>query len=429
MVSAPGFVTDLGPTGLAGWTNYIVGILNGTAGEEGVIASATLANNGVVPSVLLDSDPKLLPGVNLVDWPGYPVRAKLAINRSDRELDPFLDWNRARQTVARATCHEEYLEWRTVRQADGKIVRLEFTTETPDYWAKLARYEPRRVLELAARFAGEAVDKIDVRELFGVADPFSVDPNSADGEKLEAVYISQNWARRGAIRGAYNNGVRAMMHMSKPVNSTNAAVALAVYAAYPHGKRVGSSMVALSGPEAIAGTAQAAVNCRNSDPTIVGVTIKNVFSGSKVALMDAIGIYIVSFTTNSLLLDDKPIPRDWISFQRGTFANANPVGVDLFQRLVIEAPPGSSKVVGDLMDANGDRVVSGTQVARLINVGLYLRKTEADAPESSRLIISAPQVPPCPGNDEDVQAFRQLWQDFSHQSGPQPALTAPWRNG
>lgn len=419
MARAPGYVSDLGPNGQAAWDAYITGILQGTASESGVIAEATSANGGIAPSVLIDGDPALRPGVIPVDWQGYPVRVKQAVNRTDAKLDPMIDWTRAGETVGRAICHEEYLEWRTVRRGDGKIVRVELTTETPDYWAKLARFEPRKVVELAAKFAGEATSQVDIGELFGVADPFSIDPFSPAGAGLENAYRLQNWSRNGRIRGAYNNGVKSIMHMSQSVNSIKAAVALAIFAAYPHGKRAGGNDVPLSGPEAIEGTQQAAVNCRNSDPTIVGVAVETVFSGAKVALMEAIGLYLVSVNQAGLTFDDgSTVPPSWFSFERGSRGINNPVGVDLFQRLVIEAPFGSASVVGDLLDENGKTVTSGTQIARLVNVGLYLRKTAGNAVTAPRNIIAAPAAPACNGSGSDSDIFRDLWDDFSAEPAP-----------
>ncbi len=427
MIRAPGYVSDLGPNGQRGWEAYIGEILNGVPGQAGVISEATQANGGVAPSVLLDGDPALQPGLVPVDWQGYPVRVKQTLNQSDTKLDPFIDWTRAGETLGRATCHEEYLEWRTVRRADGKIVRVELTTETPDYWAKLARYEPRKVVELAAKFAGETTDKVDVPELFGIADPFSVDAFTPDGENVERAFKLQNWSINGRIRGAYNNGTKSILHMSQSVNSVNAAVALAVFAAYPHGKQAGSTQVALSGPEAIEATAQAAVNCRNSDPTIVGVAVETVFGGSKVALMEAIGLYLVSVNQAGLTFaDGSSVPQNWFSYERGSRGANNPTGVDLFQRLVVEAPPGNGNVVGDLIDEDGKPVKSGTQIARLINVGLYLRKTAVGVVAAPRNIVMAPVVPPCHGNGSGTDNFKALWQKYT--ASPAPVVPALRRN-
>lgn len=413
-ISTPGFTGDLGPAGREAWQNYILRLLNGDAQEEGAIKQATKYNDGVAPALVLDGDPSLLPGTLPIDWKGFPVRVMQTLVKPKATLDPFIDWSPGSVTHSRAVCHEEYLEWRTLRRADGKVVRIEFTTETPDYWATLAHYEPRRLVELAARFSGETVDKVDIAELFGTSvDPFSITPGSPAGCAIETQYKLQNWSSKGRIKGAYNNGTKAMMHMAIPQNTTSAAVYLAVFAAYAHGKQVGAGKVPLSGPEAIQATVQSAVNCRNSDPTIVGAAISTVFSGATIALMEAIGLYILT-SPNEIGLtfaDGTPVPSTWFSRQRGTDNLSNPVGLDLFQRLVIEAPPGSNQTVGDLLDADSDPITSGTQVARHINVALHVRKTADGA--ANPLIVAPPLVPPCNGQHDATSNFENLWEEYS----------------
>lgn len=420
-MQAPGFVSDLGPGGKLGWDSYFQTMLDG---PEGFPAQATQANGGQPPSLLLDGDPALQPGLVQVDWSGFPVRVKQAVDQPDKKLDRFIDWTRGGLTVGRAFCHEEYLEWRSVHQADGKLVRLEFTTETPDYWQKLARFEPLKVVELAGRFAGEPPERVDVAELFGIADPFSVDPLTSAGDAVEAAYRRQNFAGTDSTglprppRGAYNNGAKAIMHMANGVNSTNAALALAIFATYPHGKRVGTREVALSGPEAIEATDQAAVNCRNSDPTIVGALVGTVFAGAKVALMDPFGIYILSVDQSAFVLaDGSPVPATWFSLQRGTSGSVNPIGRDLFQRLVVQAPPGSGLTLSDMRDPDDNAVETGAQLARLINVGLLARRTAAGAVTVPRNLIAAPSPPACDGSAADNQVFIDGWDAFSN-AGP-----------
>jgi hypothetical protein len=86
----------------------------------------------------------------------------------------------------------------------------------------------------------------------------------------------------------------------------------------------------------------------------VGLAVETVFDGCKVALMEAIGLYLVSVNQAGLTFSDgSAVPQTWFSYERGSRGVNNPTGVDLFQRLVVEAPPGSSTVVGDLLDQDG----------------------------------------------------------------------------
>jgi hypothetical protein len=151
----------------------------------------------------------------------------------------------------------------------------------------------------------------------------------------------------------------------------------------------------------------------------VGLAVETVFDGCKVALMEAIGLYLVSVNQAGLTFSDgSAVPQTWFSYERGSRGVNNPTGVDLFQRLVVEAPPGSSTVVGDLLDQDGNLVKSGTQIARLINVGIYLRKTAAGAVTAPKNIVSAPVVPPCHGNGSGTDSFKALWQKYRANPAP-----------
>ncbi|HEX2281826.1 MAG TPA: hypothetical protein VHG52_08690, partial [Thermomicrobiales bacterium] len=277
-------------------------------------------------------------------------------------------------------------------------------------------FEPQRVIELAARFANERPQDVDVLDLFGV-NPFGVDPWSPQGEQVEQSYIARNWAQgsrthRVPARSAYNNGKKAILHMANGVNSINAAVTLAVHAAYPLGVAQGNGARPLSGPEAIETGTQNAAPCRNSDPNIVTEIMQGVFAGAKVALVDPIGIYIVSFAKNNIRLGNQELPDDWISYQRGVGAAANRTGKNLFQRLVVQAPAGHDKVVGDLVDENDSAIVSGNQIAKHVHVGLYYR-TAANTRTVDRILLpEAPKPRACDRTQGSAQLFESGWQEF-----------------
>ncbi|MFH8250642.1 hypothetical protein ACH3VR_09790 [Microbacterium sp. B2969] len=55
----------------------------------------------------------------------------------------------------------EYLEWH-VERTDGKVSRVTFTTETPEYWKLLAARHPDVVLKLYRRFVSRRVTRKDL---------------------------------------------------------------------------------------------------------------------------------------------------------------------------------------------------------------------------------------------------------------------------
>ena len=67
-------------------------------------------------------------------WTGFP-RPHLVVNhRDDREAAFAAGEDRLAQ--------HEYLEWHVTRDARGRITKVTFTTETPEYWEALAETEP-----------------------------------------------------------------------------------------------------------------------------------------------------------------------------------------------------------------------------------------------------------------------------------------------
>lgn len=72
-------------------------------------------------------------------WIGFP-RPHLVVNHRD-------DHDAAFRSGENRNAQHEYLEWHVTR-SEGKISKVVFVTETPEYWETLAAVAPQRVLEL-----------------------------------------------------------------------------------------------------------------------------------------------------------------------------------------------------------------------------------------------------------------------------------------
>jgi hypothetical protein len=126
----PGGLRELGAAGRAAW--------------EQAVARCLPARH----PYLLPAPDRRTPHAVATDWTGLPVRVARCLGR-ERAL-ALLDGRRDLQ--------EEYVEWRTVRDpGDGRIRRVELTTELRDYWRVLAEHEPERAADLAGEFTGRAV--------------------------------------------------------------------------------------------------------------------------------------------------------------------------------------------------------------------------------------------------------------------------------
>ncbi|MGI8593630.1 MAG: hypothetical protein ACR2ML_04570 [Solirubrobacteraceae bacterium] len=378
------------------------------AGEEWDGLLARLLGESESPHLLRHPDqrtPDLIP----VDWGAFPVRVTRCLGGNVGNALRLLDWRTEQGDLGRAYLHEEYLEWRVVRDELGRPRRVEMTTEFAAYWEVLAAHHPATVIELAKRFSGETVVRPEA--VFGGLNPF--DP-SATPETRRRAFEDAMLPRGGrAPWSAYNNGRRAICFMSQGANTVRALVKLVAAAAFPY--LDGESGQAISGPQAIASGTQAAQACRNSDPTVVGATIGLAAAGRLFALDDPIGVYIRGVQAEQLLTPDgTPVPDDWFQRQRGSRPRGGE-GLERSQRLVFEVPAGVGFGLGDLIDASsGQRIEFGGQIANLVQLAVYLRVGPEGAVPVDPIRLASPEVVPCERDPrcepEVLRRFREFEQ-------------------
>lgn len=413
MLKEPGNLSDLGTDALTAWNDAIV--------EEVTTAKQTAFSDHF----------KLLPGDDwpdgeaVVDWGGVPriLENCLGANRAAK----FCDWKTPAGDLGRVLGQDEYLEWRTVHNSAGKLVRVEITTELAKYWEILAGYHPMTCLRILGRFAGE--DTADPQDVYGNVDPFA--PGVTTEQRSAAFNRMMVYLQNGQpVRSPYNNGQKAIAFLSKPVSSLHAAVSLFVRAASPLAKEVDGVQVMMSGPEAIASTSQAAIDCRNSDPTMVGRMIQEVWNGAAVAFDDPVGVYIRSFA-NTTLVDDTggPMPLDWVDFQRGSRPNAG-VGQERSQRLVVEVPPGQGFVLGDMFNKHtNERIEYGYQVAELVKAACYFRASANGVVTTPRIVQPVGALADCTSAG-NCNGWRNLYDRFEQSTSvPAEAVVASDRLG
>ncbi|MDR7188915.1 hypothetical protein J2Y46_001738 [Microbacterium sp. BE35] len=150
--SAPAHLDDAGPASdfPDQWHDLVSGL---------IAASTEVSGRGAYVN------PTLRPGrrdrARAITWTGLS-RPLLMEHRDDR-----------RAAYAAAESREvqiEYLEWH-VEKVDGRIARVTFTTETPEYWMLLAELHPEAVLALYRRLVSPAVAEQDLFPDGGAYDP------------------------------------------------------------------------------------------------------------------------------------------------------------------------------------------------------------------------------------------------------------------
>ena len=306
----PGGLSDLEGAGLRDWEDKLAKV-TADAVRSTVNAARAAGETDVVHLVGPEDTSVAGQTAAQVDWSGFPQRGKHCL-KNDASVDALLDWRDGNGDVGR-NFQEEYLEWRCVRDAGGRITRIEFTTETQEYWETLAAFHPMKTLRVIGRFAGERI--ADPMKVYGVKDPEALEPDDRK-DRFSANMSYPDPARFGASRSPYNNGLRAITFMAQQNNTLGAAIYLAAFAARQLGRQDGVALpVPLTGPLAIANTSQSAVDCRSSDPTIVGAVIGLCWKGRKIALSDPPGIYILGVDPSAFLLPDRSaaVPADWLS--------------------------------------------------------------------------------------------------------------------
>jgi len=260
---------------------------------------------------------------------------------------------------------DEYVEWHADRDDTGRVVRLSFTSEPPEYWELLAQTEKDLVLALYKELVGEQVQRDD---LFYPEDVF-VHGRTAKG--------TLGWIKIFS-KGAYNgqnkwNTTHGAVHLTHGANTLGAEVNLAARAARVWAADHEEPADIFAGEFSAARIACAgygAIN-RSSDPNIGEKVGLQVTAGNRVTLNDPVGLYMKSFDLATL---QRPKPE-------GGWEN---VDVDVFRvwrgdaggetpRILhakLQAPAGADWVLGDCRFEQR-KLERGGQIARKISMVIY----------------------------------------------------------
>jgi hypothetical protein len=356
------------------------------------------------------------PEVTGPDWPAYPARVEACLGRE--ETHQLLDWRTADGDEGRRRHQEEYLEWRVVRGENGRPRRIEMTTEFAAYWKVLAATEPAKAIALVRDFAGEPVPAIG---LYGDLDPFAAGVTVEQREEAFSATMLCEDAPDLAGLSPYNSGNKAICCMIQSTNTLDALINLVAAAAEPHvvTDSVSGETRFMSGSEAIQVIrANAAQDCRNSDPVVVERVVRLASEGRVIAFDDPIGVYIQGVEHRQLVQPDgAEVPLEWFHFSRGLGSDQAPDGRPRHQRLTLEVPPGQGFGLAELRQrATGDLIAHGAQIAELVKLGVYIRTSPGGAVDVELKPEPTPSVTPCA--DQQCADIQSSWHEF--QAAEQP---------
>lgn len=234
-------------------------------------------------------------------WMGFPRALMVATNRDNRAAAFAAGENRDVQ--------EEYCEWRVTR-VGGKITKVVFVTETPEYYEQLWAVDRATVVALYRALVSPAVVEADL-------------------------HSGGTYNRRNSW-----NTTNGIVHFIQTINTLNAALGLAQGSVNSGGAR--DNYEASPGPQT------------SVDPRVAMDIGSLSRKGLSITLREPIGLYITGFDdTGWTKPDGSPVDNYW-SITRGSAGQ--------ILRLEYQVPAGSGFVVGDIR-IGGRPIEYGGQIA------------------------------------------------------------------
>lgn len=214
----------------------------------------------------------------------------------------------------------EYLEWH-VERTDGKISRVTFTTETPEYWKLLAAQHPDVVLALYQRHVSPAVTRTDLFPRGRAYDP------------------KNPW-----------NTTRGIMHFIMPINSMRDLLGVS--------QELEPSQHAVDGYDALPYSRATGADARiNFDLWAMSR------QGLQIATANTPGLYMIAWDDSGWTRPDGRPVGDYWTVERGEKGAA--------LRVTYEVPDAEGFFVGDIR-IGGRRIEFGGQIAEHIVMSAHV---------------------------------------------------------
>jgi hypothetical protein len=324
---------------------------------------------------------------------------------------------------------DEYCEWSTTRNAQGKITRVDFVCENPEYWHVLWRVNPERVAELYQEILNfglpprspEAV-RVASADL-ELRDPITGKP-VIDPSTGAAAYNPLNKWNRGtvSVRGGANASGGAVHLTSTPNTLQTELVSAAATATIL--RDVGNSDA-----QRLGCCSQNTQPYRNSDFHIGQIVnqIVGAGDGHRITIADPVGLYIQKpdFSVYTLPNDPK-LPKgasveDCWQIVRGTDTMRDPVSGQIFPgNFILHAAfqlpeswiAGVSFTVGDItIKHNGvaTPINYAAQITETFQIGLFAWSIRAKAPQAPQACV-ADLMPPRAGPIQLL--YQNLWDAY-----------------
>ena len=244
---------------------------------------------------------------------------------------------------------DEYCEWFAYTdQASGKLSRIVFTAEGPEYWIHLAQADIDQVVKLYQTYVDPAVQKNDL-------------------------LLTTDLQYNGTLlrTGTYNpfnewNTTNGVMHLTHPANTLGAEINLAAFATPTRRDNAGNRVTDVRRLACCGGFGDPN---RSSDPNIgwnVNTACVPIAAGptADATLADPVALYMNDIQDGMLTGPAGEDLKSWFQIKRGR------LGMGL---LAVLEPPAGSAFGLDQVSVKGLRLQFGGQVAAVIDMVLYAK--------------------------------------------------------
>lgn len=285
---------------------------------------------------------------------------------------------------------DEYCEWSVTRNAQGKIIRVDFTCENPEYWNTLWMIDPNKVLELYRSTLGKPQIQIEDLYLYDQNNNIVIDPSTG-----RPGYNPLNKWNSGPESTDSAGGA---MHLTSTPNTLQTEIGLASSATLQ--RQIGNS-----DPNALICCAQYGQPHRNSDPHIGQVTNQLVSFGNTVTLTNPPGLYIQLPNFSGYRTPDGTDPASFWTIVRGTHTldaeNGKPLPGNFILHATYEVPPDKGYTVSDIT-IGGQPIQWGGQIAQTFEMQIV----------GTAVSTSVPAALPCVGSPAPAATLAQPLQLF-----------------
>lgn len=340
-IEAPGGLTDFTEAQAQEWSQFISDFMDWNIEKYRL----TQFFNPTKTEIAADATEKK------IDWTAFPKVVEQASGGSD-----VLRWSTADSD--RLLHQDEYCEWHVTRNSDGKIVRVEFTSEGPEYWSFLFDRDPDKVLAHYQTNIDPRVKMADLADGNGEYNPTNRWNNPRQGGKLA--------------------------HLGHPNNTLGAFVNIGARSTVIRRRPDGTIM---TGETELIDCGLYGGRNRHSDPHIGGEVNALARMGAMISMANPVGLSMDGLFPLGWEVPDGSDPRDFWHVDRGLDAHQ--------MRTRFEVPEDRDFVVGDIR-INGREIQFGAQIADFIRVKLVGLAHEfgqhLDAPrdcESSSIMMTA----------------------------------------